>query len=57
MMTKQGDGSGQGADAGSEQQASQVENTMTDWGSSSLHTSSRPGAPETRQSPNAGRNK
>lgn len=57
MTTAQGDGSGQATGAGSEQQLNQVENAMVDWGSSDVHTSSRPGAPETRQSPNVNRNK
>lgn len=51
MATERGDQDAQSQGSGSELQTSQTENTMVDWGTSSIHTSSKPPASETRQHP------
>lgn len=50
MATGRGDQNTQAQGSGSEpQQTGQTENTLVDWGSSSIHTSSKPPASETRR--------
>jgi hypothetical protein len=51
MATERGDENAQAQGSGSEPQISQTENTMVDWGASSIHTSSKPPASETRRRP------